>query len=114
MPDEINHHRVALLDAARTTIAIADRSSVKRLDASSIRPVSIDSMSDDAADQAIRTGNNLYSAAVLAELGALVRRVRVTSPDSILADIAEEKIGRSTGFGGSDNTERPGASRSTQ
>jgi hypothetical protein len=101
------------LETARKTIAPADRSSVVRLDASSIRPVDIDLRSDDIADRGLKSGDTTYSAAVLAELSALVRRVRVVSPDSILAGIADAKIGRSIGLGGGDSTGRPGAPRST-
>jgi len=114
MPDDINHNRIPRLDAARTTIATADRSSVIRLDASSIQPVGRNLRSDDVWDQGLKAGDPIYSAAVLAELSALVRRVRVISPDSILADIADAKIGRSIGLGGGDKTGRPGASRSNQ
>jgi len=66
----------------------------------------MNSKSGDDADRAFKTGDAFYSAAVLTELSALVRRVRVTSPNSILADIADEKIGRSIGFGCDDNTGR--------
>lgn len=113
MPVDINP-RIPRLDAMRTTIATADRAPAIRLDASSIRSEGIDLRSDDVADRGLTAGDTLYSAAVLAELSALVRRVRVISPDSVLADIADAKIRSSIGHGRGGNTGRPGASRSAQ
>jgi hypothetical protein len=50
-----------------------------------------------------KSDNTLYPTAVLAELSALVRRVRATSPDSALADVADAKIGRIVALRRGDN-----------
>ena len=57
----------------------------------------------DAMDRMIRVDHSQYSPTVLAELSGLVRRVRATSPDSVLAEIADAKIGRIIGLCGNAN-----------
>jgi hypothetical protein len=111
--DEINHHRSRFLETASMTIATADLSSATRIDASSTRYVEINPVLINVVNSASTTDNGLYPTAVLAELSALVRRVRAISPDSALADIAGTKIERILAHGGGDNTLGQGDSRCT-
>jgi hypothetical protein len=93
MSDEINCHSSRLLEDAGTTTTIADQSSFRPVDEFAVQVVAIRSMLIDAMDRMIRVDLSQYPPAVLAELSALVRRVRATSPDSVLAEITDAKIG---------------------
>jgi hypothetical protein len=114
MSDEINQYRDRLPATASTTIVAGDQSPTTHVDAPSTRFIEIGSRSIDVMKHIFKADNTLYPAAVLAELSALVRRVRATSPDSALADIADAKIGRILAPGGSDNTLGAGTSRCLQ
>jgi predicted ATP-dependent serine protease len=94
MSDEINQYRDRFLETASMTIVAADQSLTTRVDAPSTQFIEINSMSLDGVNRVFKADNRLYPTAVLAELSALVRRVRATSPDSALAAVANAKIGR--------------------
>ena len=114
MSDETNHRRSRLLDTASISIAGADPSSVTHADALSSPAVEVHLTPNDGINRMLKTDNKLYPAAVLAELSILVRNVRAVSPDSVLAAMADSKIGRSIALGGNDNTLMQGASRGGQ
>lgn len=111
MSDEINHHRSRFPETVSMTIAANDHSPAIHIYASSTRSVEINSMFADVLNRVVKTENRLYPTAILAELSALVRSVRATSPDSALAEIADAKIGRILARGGGDNELGRGASR---
>jgi hypothetical protein len=94
MSDEINCPSNRFLTTAGTITAIADQSSSRPINEFAIQIVEIRSMLINAMDRMFGVDHSQYSPDVLAELSALVRRVRATSPDSVLADIADAKIGR--------------------
>jgi hypothetical protein len=94
MSDEINCHSSRLLEDAGTTTVIAEQSSSQPINEFAIQFVEIRSILIDTMDRMIEADRSRYSLGVLAELSALVRRVRATSPDSVLAEIADAKIGR--------------------
>jgi hypothetical protein len=102
MSDEINQYWDCFLETASMTIVVADQSSTTRVDPSSTQFIEINSMSIDVVNRVFNAYDTLYPTAVLAELSALVRRVRATSPDSALADIADAKIGRIVALHGGD------------
>jgi hypothetical protein len=103
MSDEINHRRSHILETAAISIAGADPSPLSPADAFSPSKVEVRLTFNEDRSRVLKTDNNVYPAAVLAELSLLVRDVRVTSPDSALATIADAKIGRSIAHGGNDN-----------
>jgi hypothetical protein len=111
MSEEINHRRSRFLEIASLSMAGADPASATYEDALSSPIVEVPLTSDDGMNRVLKTNNNLYPAALLAELSILVRHVRATSPDSALAAIADAKIGRSIALGGNDNTLMQGAFR---
>lgn len=94
MSDEINCHSNRFLATAGTTTAITDQLSSRPINGLAIRIVEIRPMLINAMDRMLGVDHSQYSPDVLAELSALVRRVRATSSDSVLADIADAKIGR--------------------
>ena len=94
MSDKINCQSNRFLATAGTTTTISDRSSSQPINEFSIQVAEIRSMLINAMDRMFGVDHSQYSPDVLAELSALVRRVRATSPDSVLADIADAKIGR--------------------
>ena len=102
MSAEINHRRGHLLDTTSMTMALTDQSSVTPIGASPTQSAEIRVASNGAPNRAPKADDTLYPAAVLAELSALVRSVRAISPESVLADIADAKIGRSLGRSGGD------------
>jgi hypothetical protein len=110
MSDKFNHHRTRFLEAASMTIAAADLLSATRMDASSTQSAEVNPVLTDVVSPVSTTDNRLYPTTVLAELSALVRRVRAASPDSALADIADVKIGRILARGVGDNSLGQGAS----
>jgi predicted ATP-dependent serine protease len=103
MSDEINQYRNRYPETASITIVAADQSSTTRIDGSSPQFIETNSMSIDVVDRVFEADDTLYPTAVLAELSALVRRVRATSPDSALADIADAKIGKIIALYGGNN-----------
>ena len=111
MSDEINQYHDRFLETASMTIVAGDQSPTTRVDASSTQSIQINSMSLDVVNCVFKADNTLYPTAVLAELSALVRRVRATSPDSALADVANAKIGRIIALHGGDTMLEQGASR---
>ncbi|KLK89819.1 hypothetical protein AA309_29140 [Microvirga vignae] len=111
MSDQIKHSRLRFLEAASMTIAAVDRLSITRMDASSTQSAEIDLIFSDVMNRELKDDSMLYPTAVLAELSALVRSVRATSPNSTLATIAETKIQRIIALGGGYNVLGQGASR---
>ena len=111
MSDEINPHRRRFPETGAMTIAAADQPPTIRIDASSTRSVEINSMVIETVNRVLEADNGHYPTAVLAELSAVVRSLRATSPDSALADIADAKIGRILARGGGDNELGQGAPR---
>jgi hypothetical protein len=110
MSDEINHRRSRFLKTASISMTGVDPSSATYEDALFSPIVEVQLTPDAGMNRALKTDNNLYPAAVLAELSILVHHVRATSPDSALAAIADAKIGRSIALGGNDNFLMQGAS----
>jgi hypothetical protein len=110
MSDEINQYRDRFPATTSMTIVAADQSPTTHVDAPSTRFIEMGSMAIDVVKHMFKADNTLYPAAVLAELSALVRRVRAASPDSALADIADVKIGRILARGVGDNSLGQGAS----
>jgi hypothetical protein len=108
--DEVNYHRSRFLETASTTIPTTDLSPATRIDASSTQYVEINPVLIDVVSPVSKTDNQFYPTAVLAELSALVRRVRAVAPGSALADIADVKIGRILARGAGDNSLGQGAS----
>jgi hypothetical protein len=94
MPDEINRHSKRFSVTVGTTTTIADPFSTRPINEFVIQVVEIRLVFIEAMDRMFRVDHPQYSPDVLAELSALVRRVRATSPDSVLADIADAKIGK--------------------
>jgi hypothetical protein len=94
MSDEINCHSNRFPATAGTTTAITDQSSSRPKNELAIQIVEIRLMLINAMDRMFGVDHSQYSPDVLEELSALVRRVRATSPHSVLADIADAKIGR--------------------
>ena len=94
MSEEIKSHSNRILATADTTTTTADPSSSRPVNELAIQFVEIRSLLIHAMDRMFRVDHPQYSPDALAELSALVRRVRATSPDSVLADIADAKIGK--------------------
>ena len=109
MSDQINHHRRRSPETGPMTIIAVDQPPIILIDASSTRSVEINSMVIETVNRVFKADNGHYPTAVLAELSAVVRSLRATSPDSALADIADAKIGRILARGGGDNELGQGA-----
>jgi hypothetical protein len=102
MSDAISQYR-ARFPTPSMTIVAADQSPTSRVDAPSTQLIEINSMSINVINRVFKSNNTLYPTAVLAELSALVRRVRSTSPNSALADLADAKIGKIIALRDGDN-----------
>ncbi|WP_262270521.1 hypothetical protein [Microvirga yunnanensis] len=94
MSEEINCHSNRFLATPSATTIIGDPSSSQPLNESPPKVTEIRSVLPDAMGRLFRVDDSQYPPALLAELSALVRRVRASSPNSVLADIADTKIGR--------------------
>jgi hypothetical protein len=114
MSDEINHRRNRFSETGAMAIAATDQSSVSRTNSCSAQFVRTHGVSDDGMKQMLKADNTFYPTTVLAEMSALVRNVRATSPDSALAAIADAKIGSSIALSGGGSTSRKRASRRTK
>jgi hypothetical protein len=102
MSDEINQHRDRFPTTSMTIVA-ADQSPTSHVDTPTTEFIEINSMSINVINRVFQSTNTLYPTAVLAELSALVRCVRATSPNSALADLADAKIGRIIALRDGDN-----------